>query len=85
MIFHVRHELVTVDLAHAVALDAEVEEDSSRGRRIRIGSLTKTEIKLIARERVGRNGEPDYWPEIEEEGLHAIARERVQQLWPRGV
>jgi hypothetical protein len=85
VIFNVRFELVNADLAHAIALEAEIEEGTSRGRRVRIGSLTKTEIREIARERVSRNGERDYWPTIEEEDLLRVARERVQQLWPKGA
>lgn len=85
MIFNVRHELVSNDLACAVALEAELETGTALGQKVRIGQLTKTQIRGIARERVLRSGEPRFWPEVEEAQILVAARDRVDHLWPKGA
>lgn len=85
MIIQVRHELISFDLAHAVALEAESEEETRLGRQIRIAQLTKTEIRQIGTSRLLRSGEAEYWPEILEDGLFEYARGRVDGLWPKGA
>jgi hypothetical protein len=83
--FNVQYELTLHDFARAVALEAEREEGTTLGRQIRISQLTKTEIKLIAREQVQREGEPDSWPEQSERGIYEYARQHCNDLWPKGV
>ncbi|MGH2938309.1 MAG: hypothetical protein ACRDPE_09345 [Solirubrobacterales bacterium] len=85
LVVHVRHELVSFDLACAIALEAETEVGTTLGQKVRIGQLTKTQIREIAKDRVRRSGEPDYWPEVEDAQILVAARERVDYLWPKGA
>lgn len=85
MIFKLKFELVSYDVAYALALAAEVREGSTQEIADWIGSRTKTDCKQIAQERVQRNGESDYWPEVEEREMMLRARAHVDHLWPEGV
>jgi hypothetical protein len=85
VIFNVRHELTSADLAYAVALDTEVERDGRMAQGIYIGSLTKTDIREIGRTRVVRSGLPQMWLEVEDDALIRLARERIDTLWPKGA
>jgi hypothetical protein len=86
VIFNVRHELTSYDLAYAIALESETYVGNTRGQYVRLGALTKTEVREIAKERVARNGsDSNYWPELSEDGLLKVARERIDQLWPKGA
>lgn len=84
MIFNLRVELVSYDVAYALALEADLKEGSVEEVADWIVSRTKTECRQIARQRVLRNGESDYWPEVPGD-LLLVARHHVDRLWPKGV
>lgn len=86
MIFAIRFELTTADLAEALVLRAELEEPSDRTVEQWVASRSKNEIREFARERLGWSGDPKGWPGIEGgAALLAVARETCQRHWPRGA
>lgn len=85
MIVQVRYELVSADLAIALALRAEEVHGSAEDAQNFIDGTGKAEVRSIARQRLLRDGDPEYWGAPNEEDLMTYAREHANKLWPEGA
>jgi hypothetical protein len=92
VIFNIRYELTSYDLAYALAIQCEIdlpETPPTIAAHLRNHGWTKTEIRKAARSRLELSGTPDSWPDLEPHseviGLLRTCREHVNALWPKGA
>lgn len=85
MIFKLRFELTSHDLAIAVTRIAERRGGSTEQIEAWISSRRKKEIREAGHRTLVDWGDPSKWPEPAEESLYACARKRIIKLWPKGA